>query len=135
MKESGMFEQDRQLRAAARRMSVITVLFLAFGLQAQQPPAVPLSPNDFRRSADDFIRMCQSVNASDTMMAACNTYVTGVVDGASLNTICVPPTTTRANLYRNTIAFIEKHPEKRQMTTVDVILEATATRFPCAPPH
>lgn len=70
--------------------------------------------------------------------ARCEGYILGVSDALQAEAgaggravVCLPPTATEPQLVETVRAFLEAHPEKRQIAAQDLVREALAAAYPC----
>ena len=114
------------------------LLILLLGL-----PLVALAQVDngseLRNSGTDYLRICSPSpeNQAKNYLAACNIWLTGVVDGLQAynsNTKTLPlfdaPKITVGEASKLVAKFIADHPEKAQLPTAALVLGALAENYP-----
>jgi hypothetical protein len=70
--------------------------------------------------------------------ARCEGYVLGVSDALQAAAgaggravVCLPPSATEPQMVETVRAFLDAHPEKRQIAAQDLVREALSAAYPC----
>jgi len=114
---------------------------LAIGEQAGAPES---ASHDLASTGSAFLRVCdpptEGPNARQ-IHALCMAYAAGVSDGAQLIAIrqlpalpfCLTPEADNWHLYAAVLAYLKTHPEKTDLQTRALIVDALIATFPCHP--
>lgn len=95
--------------------------------------------SELRNSGTDYLRICSPTpaNQAKNYLAACNIWLTGVVDGLQAynsNAKSLPlfdaPKITVGEASKLVAKFIADHPEKAQLPTAALVLGALAENYP-----
>ena len=95
--------------------------------------------SELRNSGNDYLRICSPSpeNQAKNYLAACNIWLTGVVDGLQAynsNAKTLPlfdaPKITVGEASKLLAKFIADHPEKAQLPTAALVLGALAENYP-----
>jgi Rap1a immunity proteins len=95
--------------------------------------------SELRNSGTDYLRICTPTpaNQAKNYMAACNIWLTGVVDGLQAynsNTKSMPlfdaSNLTTGQAHQAVIKFINDHPDKAQLPTAALVLGALVENYP-----
>jgi len=120
------------------RVSLLCLLLLpAFAQQASEKP----SDLDFTSSGNAFLRLCEPASRGAPIYTACLSYVIGVVDGAETVSEerfhellhCPSPDVENGQKYRIAVKYIKEHPERTNLQTRILIVDALTATFPCQP--
>jgi Rap1a immunity proteins len=95
--------------------------------------------SELRNSGTDYLRICTPTaeNQAKNYMAACNIWLTGVVDGLQAynsNAKTLPlfdaSNLTTGQAHQAVIKFITDHPDKAQLPTAALVLGALVENYP-----
>lgn len=95
--------------------------------------------SELRNSGTDFLRVCTPTpdNQAKNYLAACNIWLTGVVDGLQAynsNARTLPlfdaPNVTVGEVAKLLAKYINDHPEKAQLPTAALVLGALVENHP-----
>ena len=95
--------------------------------------------SELRNSGTDYLRICSATpeNQAKNYLAACNIWLTGVVDGLQAynsNAKSLPlfdaPKITVGEASKLVAKFVANHPEKAQLPTAALVLGALAEKYP-----
>ncbi len=95
--------------------------------------------SELRNSGSDYVRICSPTpeNRAKNYMAACNIWLTGVVDGLQAynsNAQTLPlfdaPKLTAGEANQAVLKFITDHPDKAQLPTAALVLGALVENYP-----
>ena len=116
---------------------LLILLFISVSAIGQQAAA----PEHFASSGNAFLRVCEATEDTAQNAAwhlACTAYVNGVSDGAGIMgerfhqfPYCEPPNAENGQEYRIVVKYIKEHPEKANLQTRVLIVDALIATFPC----
>jgi len=104
----------------------------------QQTTAAP--DVDFASNGNAFLRVCEPPGGTNTGHShiACIAYIVGVGDGAELMSershqrlYCPGPDVENGQKYRIVVKYIKEHPERTDLQTRILIVDALIATFPC----
>lgn len=127
----------------AKRL-LLCLLFVSVSSIGQQAVAPESGSHDLIETGAAFLRVCdpptESPNARH-IHALCMAYVAGVSDGAQLIAIrqlpalpfCITPGVDNWHLYAWVLAYLRTHPERTDLPTRILVVDALIATFPCHP--
>jgi hypothetical protein len=115
---------------------LVGLLFVSVLTSGQQ---VSASPENFATSGNAFLRVCEPESAKSAMVhMTCMAYVIGVSDGAEMMgekfrhiPYCPGPDVENGQTYRIVVKYVQGHPERADLQTRILIMDALSAAFPC----
>jgi hypothetical protein len=113
---------------------LVGLLFALVSATGQQAP-----PGNFASSGNAFLRVCEPDSGTTSHIhTTCMAYIIGVSDGAEMMgenfhqiPYCPGPDVENGQTYRIVVKYIKGHPDKTDLQTRTLIVDALKAAFPC----
>ncbi len=131
---------DGQFTAFMNKITLSLFCLLLIAASAAGHRVSAASPDvDFAISGNAFLRVCEPARQESHLVhITCMAYVTGVGDGADMMgerfhepPYCPGPDVENGQKYRVVVKYIKDHPERTDLETCVLIVDALRAAFPC----